>query len=179
MRAVPTDRDAKDIGDLRGKTVTKAVALASAVIASVTTAAVGCTHQMPLSKEQEATISPEAATMIRGMTVSNLPDAVVNSVITEDAVKKMRGDFDASEAQVEEKIIAKYRLTVEKSTIEGIPVLIIKPAVIRPGNEDAIALNIHGGGFVIGTPRDRTALLMAARPRPPGDFLPDSPAPPR
>lgn len=74
----------------------------------------------------------------------------------------MRAQFQAGEDKIEESIIAKYKLKLEKTTIADVPVLIIQPPVIKPGNEAKIMFNIHGGGFIMGTARDRSALLMSA-----------------
>jgi len=60
-------------------------------------------------------------------------------------------------------MISQYHLSVDSVQIAGRTVLIIRPQNPNPIYDHSIGLNIHGGGFVIGTARDRSALLVAGR----------------
>jgi acetyl esterase/lipase len=117
-----------------------------------------CSHPLPLTARQKATISPEAAAFIEHSTYKSVPDFIP---IKPSQIVKGRDDFNRSEAPYEEALISKYGLRTERSTVAGVPIMIIHPRQVTPGLEDAIALNIHGGGFMIGSARDRSALLVA------------------
>lgn len=118
----------------------------------------GCTHPLPLTQRQQATISPEAAAFIQRSTYTTVPDLVP---ISTDQIIKGRADFNRAEAVHEDALIKLYGLTTQMTSVSGVPVMIIRPRQVRPGLEQAIALNIHGGGFMIGSARDRSALLVA------------------
>lgn len=62
----------------------------------------------------------------------------------------------------EEALIAQHNLKVTPTSIAEVPILIIEPPVIDPQNKDKILLNFLGGGFIMGSARERAALLMAA-----------------
>lgn len=118
----------------------------------------GCTHPLPLTQRQQATISPEAAAFIQRSSYTTVPDMMP---ITPGQIIKGRADFNHSEAVHEEALIKLFGLSTEMASVAGVPVMIIHPRQTRPGLEHAIALNIHGGGFMIGSARDRSALLVA------------------
>lgn len=116
---------------------------------------------MALAEVQRATISPEAAAYINAQRLTIVPDFVVPMLATRQAIIDGRRTFAEAERPFEDAIIQRYQLRLEEVEIAGIPVTIITPPNITPGLEDAIVLNIHGGAFVVGSPRDRMALLMA------------------
>jgi len=73
-----------------------------------------------------------------------------------------RAQFQEQEDIVEEKIISDNDLVIERDTITGVPVIIVQPRQTAEDMRGKAVLNIHGGGFTIGTGRERTALLTAA-----------------
>jgi monoterpene epsilon-lactone hydrolase len=75
-------------------------------------------------------------------------------------VPGFRAQFQKGEDLIEEGIISKHNLQLKTISIANIPVLVIQPP--RNKHESKIMFNIHGGGFIMGTARDRSALLMAA-----------------
>ncbi|KAH8800427.1 Alpha/Beta hydrolase protein [Xylogone sp. PMI_703] len=77
-------------------------------------------------------------------------------------VPNLRSQWAKSEDPIEEAVIAKHQLHIKNTTIAGVDVLIIDPAVIKPEMKSKFMFNIHGGGFIAATARDRSALLMAA-----------------
>ncbi|QNB05863.1 alpha/beta hydrolase [Herbaspirillum frisingense] len=117
-----------------------------------------CSHPLPLVPSQKATISSEAADFIERSSYRSLPDFVP---IKPAQIVKGRDEFNRLEAPHEDALIAKYGLRTEMTKIAGVPVMVIRPRQVRPGLEDAVALNIHGGGFMIGSARDRSALMVA------------------
>src|SRR5713226_1086181 len=114
------------------------------------------------TKKQAATMSPEAVKYLAAVPHAGTPRLPLPTLTGPRRIPRFRKAFQAGEEVIEEALIARYSLTLEKTTINDVPVLIIRPKTIAPGNEHALLLNIHGGGFVMGTARERTALLMAA-----------------
>ena len=114
------------------------------------------------TKKQAATMSPEAVKYLAAVPHPWIPGFLLPALTGPRRIPRFRKAFQAGEDVIEESLIARYSLTLEKTTIKDVPVLIIRPKTITPGNEHALLLNIHGGGFVMGTARERTALLMAA-----------------
>jgi monoterpene epsilon-lactone hydrolase len=118
----------------------------------------GCTHRLGLTAGQEATVSPEAAAYIKKARNASVPSFVP---IKEKQMIRARKKMNAQLAMGEEVVIKKYGITIERSTIASVPVLVITPPHIRPEFEHTIGFNIHGGGFVLGTASDKSALLLA------------------
>ncbi len=114
------------------------------------------------TKKQAATMSLEAVKYLAAVPHPWIPGFLLPTLTGPRQIPRFRKAFQAGEDVIEESLIARYSLTLEKTTIKDVPVLIIRPKTITPGNEHALLLNIHGGGFVMGTARERTALLMAA-----------------
>ncbi|PZP34420.1 MAG: alpha/beta hydrolase [Roseateles depolymerans] len=130
----------------------------TALSAALTALLSACSQPLPLAPSQEASISPEAAAFIRRSRYTDLPAFIP---ISAGQILKARQQFDQSEDLPERALIQKFGLQVERQTLAGVPVLSIRPARVAPGLERTVALNIHGGGFVLGGPRDRSALLVA------------------
>jgi epsilon-lactone hydrolase len=116
-----------------------------------------CSHKLPLADSQSATLSPEAKAFIEKSKVTNVPSWFP---ISDKQIVEGRKKFNAAEAVQEQKMIAQYHLKVDSVIIANVPVLIIRP---EKTTSAAIGFNIHGGGFIIGTARDRSALLVAGR----------------
>jgi epsilon-lactone hydrolase len=119
----------------------------------------GCAHHLPLEDSQRAAVSPGAAAFIAKATYVDAPFFMP---VSDSLLLDARRAYAASERVVEDEMIAKFSLKVESTLIAGVPVLIITPRAIKPEYENAIAFNIHGGAFFLGTARERSALLMAA-----------------
>src|SRR5260221_12211469 len=117
---------------------------------------------IPNTRKQAATMSPEAVKYLAAVPHPWIPGFLLPPLPGPRQIPRFRKAFQAGEEVIEESLIARYSLTLEKTTIKEVPVLIIRPKTIAPGNENALLLNIHGGGFVMGTARERIALLMAA-----------------
>jgi len=58
-----------------------------------------------------------------------------------------RAKADHWQEQLANDMQSMYPTTVEKSTIAGVPVRYITPAVVAPEKKDRILINVHGGGF--------------------------------
>jgi Esterase/lipase len=112
-----------------------------------------------LTKGQISTISPEATKIIRGFSSFSLPSFMK---IGPRLLKLMRKNFNVGENKIENEIIERYHLKLENIMVNDVPVLTITPNHINPKYDKMIALYIHGGAFVLGSARERTALLMAA-----------------
>ncbi|MFY1668856.1 alpha/beta hydrolase [Plantactinospora sp. WMMB334] len=110
---------------------------------------------------QRATISEEAAAHLEDATTLTIPDLAVPYVATEEVVRDSQQDFVAEETVVEDRLIDRFDLRLDKTVLAGVPVTVVTPPNVRPENANRIAINVHGGGFVLGTSRDRVGLLMA------------------
>lgn len=118
-------------------------------------------YTFPLFDEQRATISPEAVAIMERSTVLRVPDFLVPMLATRESIIAGQTSFAARERPFEEDLITRHGLSVARTDIEGVPVVVITPPTIRPGLEGVIIFNIHGGSFVLGSARDRVALLLA------------------
>jgi monoterpene epsilon-lactone hydrolase len=117
---------------------------------------------LPVNGRQAATISPEAMAFLRSQPSLAGPSSLYADMASPAQVPVFRAQFQEQEDIVEEKIIADHDLVIERDTISGVPVVIVHPRQIAEDMRDKAVLNIHGGGFTIGTGRERTALLTAA-----------------
>lgn len=115
-----------------------------------------------LTDGQKASLSPEAVNFLKN--IHHLPFAnLLSDFLTMPSrVPGLRRDTEMKMAQGEADLIAKHDLRVQETTVAGVPVVVIEPPVIAPEKEKKIVFNVFGGAFIIGTPRDRTALTMAA-----------------
>jgi monoterpene epsilon-lactone hydrolase len=117
---------------------------------------------LPLNANQAATISAEASAFLRAQPAFRLPRMLYPLVTSPARIPRFRAQFQSGEDIVEEKLVRDHGLRLEPTTIAGVPVLIVHPRQLADGLENAIVFNVHGGGFVMGTARERTALLTAA-----------------
>ncbi|KAL6817632.1 Alpha/Beta hydrolase protein [Trichoderma camerunense] len=108
---------------------------------------------LPITPAQEATISPQAVEFLSA--AEGIPIEAIQ------AVTVTRQAFHAAEEPVEESLIEKFNLKTENITIGNIPVLIIRSSSPDPKYQGRVIFDIHGGGFVMGTARERTALMIA------------------
>ncbi len=58
-------------------------------------------------------------------------------------------------------MVARFHPIITDTMINGVKVKIITPARINPDFQGKVAINIHGGGFIMGSAADRTGILMA------------------
>lgn len=115
-----------------------------------------------LTNGQKATLSPEAVKLLSA--VRHIPFAMTLSPFftMSSRVPGLRRGLEEKTAPGELELLDKHHLRLKETTIAGIPVVIIEPPVIKPGKEKMILFNVFGGGFTMGSPRDRAALTMAA-----------------
>lgn len=115
-----------------------------------------------LTEGQKATLSTQAIEYLRN--IQNVPFAgmLANFITSPARIPKMRQGVSDKMAPIEEALIKKHNLMVNELMIAKTPVILVEPPHIKPGNEGKVLLNAHGGAFVMGSARDRTALIMAA-----------------
>ncbi|CAG9991793.1 unnamed protein product [Clonostachys byssicola] len=115
-----------------------------------------------LTEGQKAALSPEAITFLEH--VHHLPFAgLLSSFLTmPNRVPSLRQGVEVKMAPGEADLIAKHGLQLKEIIIANVPVVVIEPPVIHPEKESKILFNIFGGAFIMGSPRDRAALTMAA-----------------
>lgn len=109
-----------------------------------------------LQTAQTATVSPSAQKMLAGFKYFNLPRFIK---ITPRLINRIRTQFQSGEDPIEQSLIKDGNLTTTPLALNDVTGL----RITGPGvNEDGpVILNIHGGGFIMGTARERTALLAA------------------
>ncbi|KAH7251400.1 Alpha/Beta hydrolase protein [Fusarium tricinctum] len=115
-----------------------------------------------LTNGQRATLSPEAAEFLSQIRHPPLANALSSFVTSPCRVPGLRQGFNEKTAPGEAELIAKYNLKITETLIAGVPVVLIEPPDISPEKEKRILFNIFGGAFIMGSPKDRAALTMAA-----------------
>lgn len=110
---------------------------------------------------QSEALSPEAKVFLSKIPWIPLPSILARFLTGPKNVPKMRSRWAQMEDRVEESVIAKHHLDLKNTTIAGVDILIIEPPIIKPEMQSKIMFNIHGGGFITATARDRSTLLMA------------------
>lgn len=110
-----------------------------------------------LTSGQLSTVSPEAQKTLKGIRFFDIPNFIP---IPNRMIIRMRNQFQSGEDKVETGLLNKYQLanqTVHFNQIEG---------QLIQGNDTntdgPIIFNVHGGGFIMGTARERNAILAAA-----------------
>ena len=84
------------------------------------------------------TISPEAQPVL----AHGMPDAAVPQTL-----EQRRAETDTWQAGAGEFAKSVYPANVEETKIAGVPVRVVTPLTIAPGNRDRVLINLHGGGF--------------------------------
>jgi monoterpene epsilon-lactone hydrolase len=115
-----------------------------------------------LTDGQRATLSPEAIKFLSQLRHPPLANALSSFVTSPCRVPGLRQGFNEKTAPSEAELIAKYELKITETLIAGVPVVLIEPPVISPEKEKRILFNVFGGAFIMGSPKDRAALTMAA-----------------
>ncbi len=115
-----------------------------------------------LTAGQKAALSPEAVKFLEN--VHHLPFAkLLSSFLTMPSrVPALRRDIEEKMTPGEMALIDKHHLQIKEIAVAGVPVVVIEPPVIAPEKEKKILFNVFGGAFIMGSPKDRTALTMAA-----------------
>jgi monoterpene epsilon-lactone hydrolase len=116
----------------------------------------------PTAPEQSATLSPEAQEFLKNVPAFPVPAFLYPTLSRPSRIPAFRKQFQDGEDVIEEKLIADHGLSLERIELGGVPVLVVTPPDLDPNLPGTIVWNIHGGGFVMGTARERNALLTAA-----------------
>ncbi|MES2220281.1 MAG: alpha/beta hydrolase [Acidobacteriota bacterium] len=69
------------------------------------------------------------------------------------SIEQQREGTDAWQARAGKEFEQAYPVHVAKSTIAGVPVLIVTPLHVPAEKQDRVLINIHGGGFVVDSGR--------------------------
>lgn len=118
----------------------------------------GCAYQVKISDpKQMAHMSQQAQDSIKSFKYYRFPLINLN-----DKQKLMaREQWHAYENWMLEDMHKRFEFTTKETSIANVKVAIIQPKHIQPGNENTIGFHLHGGGFMMGTPYERAAMLMA------------------
>ena len=84
------------------------------------------------------TVSPEAQHML----ARPVPD-----VIARKTLQQRRTETDAWQNRTGDAFRAIYPVTIQQSTIAGVPVRVITPPAIPEAKKNRVLINLHGGGF--------------------------------
>jgi epsilon-lactone hydrolase len=115
-----------------------------------------------LTAGQRATISSQAAEFISKLRHPPFADSLAPFLVSLSRIPSIRANLKEKMLPGEENLISKYSLQIAEILISNLTVITISPSRAKPEHQDKILLNICGGAFVMGSARDRTALLMAA-----------------
>ena len=115
-----------------------------------------------VAPSQKACISPEAAELLASIPTIPFAGLLSPYLASNRRAKAFRATMAARMTPIEDDLIARHKLHISKSIIAGVSVIIITPPLIKSENKDKILLNFYGGGFIMGSARERAALLMAA-----------------
>lgn len=102
-------------------------------------------------------MSPEAVAYLEAVPNFRVPEFAFRFLATPARVPAIRKQFQDDEDVIEQSLIVQHGLTVEHIEIAGVPVTRVTPPAVDPQRHGAIVFNIHGGGFVLGTGRERKA----------------------
>jgi epsilon-lactone hydrolase len=114
-----------------------------------------------LTPGQVASISPEGVDFINNIRMVPFANLISPFLASSGRINGLRESVSAKTTPIEEGLIEKHKHKITTVTIANVPVVVIEPPIIKPGNEKKILLNFFGGGFVMGHARERAALLMA------------------
>ncbi|KAH7024368.1 Alpha/Beta hydrolase protein [Microdochium trichocladiopsis] len=115
-----------------------------------------------MTEGQKAVVSPEAVDFLTKL--KHLPFAsLLSGVLTMPSrITSLRETVASNMAPGEAALIEKHDLRIKRVTIGGVPVVVIEPPFIAPEKQHKIMFNVFGGGFTLGSPQDRAALITAA-----------------
>jgi epsilon-lactone hydrolase len=84
-------------------------------------------------------------------------------VLTNEQWKASIREDNEGEAKRADELVQRFHVTLEQKTIGGVPVYVVKPGTIAPGNRGRLLVHVHGGGYVVFAGRAATpeAILMA------------------
>ncbi|WDF82771.1 alpha/beta hydrolase fold domain-containing protein [Lacticaseibacillus pabuli] len=113
--------------------------------------------KVKFTQAQRNTVSKEAAATISTMTGFDLPNFIP---LTKHMILNMRKQFQTGEDKNEMAIIDGHKLNVKHISLNGVPGMLITAPDVQMNK--GVIFNVHGGGFIMGTARDRNGLLAAA-----------------
>lgn len=107
--------------------------------------------------EQLNTVSQAAAKTLKTFRFMDIPNFIP---ISDKLILKMRRQFQAGEDKVEMGIITNHHLKIQDVKFNGVSGKLVS----SPTTDftKGVIFNVHGGGFVMGTARERNVLLAAA-----------------
>lgn len=117
-----------------------------------------------LTEGQKATLSPEAIEYLSNVRHIPFAQTLAPFLTSPRRVPGLRQGVEDKMGPGEAALIEQHGLMVEEVTVAGVPVVLITPpaAAVRPEKRRKLLFNVFGGAFVMGSPRDRGALTMAA-----------------
>ncbi|MHA3067252.1 alpha/beta hydrolase fold domain-containing protein [Lacticaseibacillus saniviri] len=110
-----------------------------------------------LKQAQTNTVSSEAISTLKTLKGFDIPNFIP---ITDKMIVRMRTQFQQGEDKIETDLIAKHHLTVTPIEFNGITGL--KVTAPHTDLRAGAIMDVHGGGFIMGTARERMALIAAA-----------------
>ncbi|RYP19932.1 hypothetical protein DL765_003080 [Monosporascus sp. GIB2] len=115
-----------------------------------------------LTDGQKAALSPEAAAYLTNIRHVPFAKALSPFLTSSSRIPGLRQSYQQNMAPGETELVDRHGLRIQEIVMADVSVVLIKPSVIKPENERKALFNVFGGAFVMGSPRDRAALTMAA-----------------
>ena len=122
---------------------------------AVCTICASCKHSLDVTDSQKATISPQAQKVLEDFNYARMPGFMH---IKDSQIIGARAG-DAAEVAKAKKYAALYGITIRRDTLGGVTVYYLTPR--GNYNKNSIGFYTHGGGFVLGTGLDYTAVEFA------------------
>lgn len=117
-----------------------------------------CSHKLSIrSEKQISSYSNEMRDTLKSLSYFTFP--VIN--INDKIIAKMRSGWDKYEKWQQDDMHQRFSFVTKDTLIAGVKVAVISPANIKPENKNVIGFHIHGGGFTVGSPIDRVAMLLS------------------
>jgi monoterpene epsilon-lactone hydrolase len=111
---------------------------------------------------QKASISSQAAEALANIPRVPFAGLLAPYLASPRRAKGLRDKMATNMKPIEDDLIARHKLHVTSSTVAEVLVVVITPPIIKSENKDKILLNFYGGGFIMGSARERAALIMSA-----------------
>lgn len=119
-------------------------------------------QMVSLTEGQKASLSPEAVKFLTNIRHPPFADVLSMFLTGPSRITSLRRTQSENTIAGEASLIEQHQLRIHRVQIAGVPVVVIEPPVIQREKERKILFNVFGGGFTLGSARDRAALTMAA-----------------
>jgi epsilon-lactone hydrolase len=121
-------------------------------------AAASFSRALRVNERQAATMSPEAVEMLKSLKMLRVPFITPSN----EMILYLRSSLAKIQSAQLQEAKARFNPGIEDTAIDGVRVALITPKKLAQEYEKKVLLFIHGGGYIMGSPTDNTAILMAS-----------------